>query len=145
MQIIGNDISYCSKKVEEFQNFFNREAHQFWKGLVRLWELSQGDEKHSELPAERQLIAVINNDWKPLYHRLYCEIIDTMKGQLASRLSEILKLKFVSLPDFGNFKHYSEKFPLTVYESLLKLHGRYLDYLLLETELSVIYLNRKSF
>jgi hypothetical protein len=37
---------------------------------------------------------------------MYREIIDMMKGQLTDRFSEILKLNFVSLLGFGNFKHY---------------------------------------
>jgi hypothetical protein len=48
--------------------------------------------------------------------------------------------KSVSLLDFGNLKHYSEKFPATAYESIFKSYGPYLCSLLLKTELRVIYL-----
>jgi hypothetical protein len=87
----------------------------------------------------RERIAVINNDRKTSDCRLYYEIIDTVKEQLNNRFSEILKLKFVLRPDCGNFKHYSEKFLATAYESLLKSYGRYFDSPSLKTELSVIY------
>jgi hypothetical protein len=82
---------------------------------------------------------MINNDRKISCRRLYCEIIDTMEGQLTNRFSEILKLSFVSLLESGNFKHYSENFTATAYESLLKLYGRYFNFLLMKTELSVVY------
>ncbi|KDR18839.1 zinc finger MYM-type protein 1-like [Zootermopsis nevadensis] len=137
MQTIGN-ISYCSKIVEEFQNFLTEKLNSFEEVWSESVSCSQGDE-HSELLAKRPRIAVINNDQKIYYQRLYREIIDTMKGQLTNRFSEILKLKFVSLLDFGNFKHYSEMFPAAAYESLLLSYGRYFDALLLKTELSVIY------
>jgi hypothetical protein len=55
------------------------------------------------IPAKRQRI-----DRKTSYRWMYCEIIDMMKGQLAERYSEILKLKFVSLLGSRNFEHYSE-------------------------------------
>lgn len=51
--------------------------------------------------------------------------------------SEILKLNSVSILHPGNFNHYSEKFPATAYDSLLKWYGRYFDALPLKTELSV--------
>jgi hypothetical protein len=57
-----------------------------------------------------------------------------MKGQLTNQCSEILKLKFVSLLDFGNFKHYSEKFPSTTCESLLKSNEQHFDSLLAKIE-----------
>jgi hypothetical protein len=60
---------------------------------------------------------------KTSYRQLYCGIIDTVKAQLTNQFSEILNLKFVPLPDFGNFKRYSGNFPATFYESSLKSYG----------------------
>jgi hypothetical protein len=50
---------------------------------------------------------------------------------------------FFLLLDFGNFKHYAEKFPATSYESILKSYGDHFDSLLLKTELSIIYLSEE--
>jgi hypothetical protein len=50
---------------------------------------------------------------------------------------------FVSLLDFGNFKHYSEKFLAPAYELLLKSCRWYFDFLLLKTELSIIHSSEK--
>jgi hypothetical protein len=118
MQMIGNIISYCCKKVEEFQSFLTEKHNCFDKVWSESKSYLQGAKEHLPLPAKWQWITVINNDQKP-YHQLYCEIINTMLGQLMNWFSEILKLKFVSLLYFGNFKHYSEKFAATAYESLL--------------------------
>jgi hypothetical protein len=56
-------------------------------------------------------------------HHLYYEMINTMKA----RFSRILKLKFVLCLDFWNFKHYTENFPATDYESSLESCRQCLD------------------
>lgn len=43
---------------------------------------------------------------------------DNMMAQLTtSSFSEILKIKFILVLEFGNFKHYSEKFPADAYKT----------------------------
>jgi hypothetical protein len=45
------------------------------------------------------------------YHRLYCGMSDTVKGQLTYRVSQILKRKLLSLLDFRDFQQCSDTFP----------------------------------
>jgi hypothetical protein len=77
---------------------------------------SQGD-INPEFVAKRQRKAVGKNDRESSYPLLFCAIINAVKGELTNRLSEIPKLKFLSLLEFGDCKHYSEKFPADAYES----------------------------
>jgi hypothetical protein len=51
-----------------------------------------------------------NNDRGASYRRMYCGIIDAIKRELTNRLSDT---KFLSLLQFGDFKHYSEELPAT--------------------------------
>jgi hypothetical protein len=65
-----------------------------------------------------------------------------VKGQLTNRFSEILKLKFVSLVGFGNLKQYCQKF-LTAVPPLLNSDLRYVDTLIMKTELTLTYLSEE--
>jgi hypothetical protein len=76
--------------VEDFQNILEEEHSGFDKVWPESVSCSQGDEGHSEFPAKRQRISVISNDRSIYYRQLYCEIIDSMKAQLANRLSKLL-------------------------------------------------------
>jgi hypothetical protein len=49
--------------------------------------------------------SVVNKGGETYRHRLYPEMIDTMRAQLTNLLFEILELNFVSLLYIGNVKY----------------------------------------
>jgi hypothetical protein len=66
-----------------------------------------------------------------------------MKGQLDQLILQNSQTKFVSLLDFRNFRHHSQKFPDTACELLLASYGQYFNSLLLKTKLSLIHLTEE--
>jgi hypothetical protein len=78
------------------------------------------------------------HDGKDSCRRLYGRMVDIIKGQLISRVPEILiLLSFISI--FGNFRHCTEMFTATARESYCKSHEWYFDSVLLKAELSDVY------
>jgi hypothetical protein len=136
------NISNCLKKLEGYQKFMT-ETRASKRVLVMKWELLTRRYR-TALPVKGQGVSVKDEDREASCHRLRCEMSDTIKGQLTNRVSLILKQRFLWLPDFGNFENYSDIFPGVTYELWLKLHGRYFDFVPVETGLSVI-IRRKTF
>jgi hypothetical protein len=104
IQTRSNDFSYRSERVEELNLFINRNRlEKSWSESESCW---QGDKEHSEfrLRDKKSQWLVRSKNLLPqivLWNNRHCE------RALTSQFAEILKLKFVLLLDFGNFKHRS--------------------------------------
>lgn len=67
-------------------------------------------------------MSIGDSDQKVSHHWLCYGMTDNMTAQLTtSSFSEIFKIKFLLVFEFGNFKHYSEKFPADAYKTEIKL------------------------
>jgi hypothetical protein len=82
--IVFEISSYCSKKVENFQNFF----YSVEKVCLGSKTFSQDHKQVSDVVCERQQITVTSILW------LYCEITETER--LVDQFSEISKLEVFS-------------------------------------------------
>ncbi|ROL45241.1 Zinc finger MYM-type protein 1 [Anabarilius grahami] len=78
-------------------------------------------------------------DKKEQYKDLFFKILDTIDLHMEKRISSVEKLAFLSLLDFSKFVEYDKTFPDTAFNSLKETYAHFFDYVLLRSELKVLY------
>lgn len=73
------------------------------------------------------------------YKRIFLEVIDVMKTNIAYRFADLSKLKFLSILDSRYFKEFAKQFPEEGFLSLKQSYGKFFDFSSLRGELSVLY------
>lgn len=132
------DISYCSKKIDDFIVYLNTVRSSFddiWSQLETINNEIQPQIHRSK----RQRFNQVSGDTKTNYRRLFFEIIDVIINKTKERFSNLNQLQFFALLDFKKFSLYANDFPINLFNSLKQLYGKYFDLPKLRSELSVVY------
>lgn len=127
------DIKFCLSKIEDFKAFLTGLRNDF----EVIWTDTESKVPNTE--KKRQRITNIAEDSVSSYRRLYYEIVDVILQNITDRFSNISKLGFLSLLDHTKYGEYSNKFPETAFQSLLRIYGRHFEVPKLKAELSVLY------
>ncbi|XP_060855035.1 zinc finger MYM-type protein 1-like [Metopolophium dirhodum] len=132
------DISYCSKKIDDFIVYLNTVRSSFddiWSQL----EIINNEIQPQIHRSKRQRFNQVSGDPKTNYRRLFFEIIDVIINKTKERFSNLNQLQFFALLDFKKFSLYANDFSINLFNSLKQLYGKYFDLPKLRSELSVVY------